>query len=362
MTDTPITTNGIELARAFYAEAVRPILDRRFPDLVHSACLLGYGSEVIGFDDARSRDHCWGPRVRVLLAPADIGSKAEIHEVMAHELPVTFMGFPTNYGPVTDAWHLVEVEHGPVDHRVEVFEVGEFFEAHLGFDPRRPITVRHWLSMPAQCLLEITAGAVFHDGLGELEPARARLAWYPADVWTYLLACQWQRISQEEAFVGRAGEAGDVLGSRVVAARLVRDVMRLWFLLERRYPPYSKWLGSAFTRLGPPAELTGALSIALGHGDAYTREAALAAAYEIAGARTNELGLAAPVDPTPRPYHSRPFPVIHAERFAAALRAAIGDEDLRRLPLTGGIDQVIDNTDVLSNAHISRRAFVWPPV
>ena len=44
---------------------------------------------------------------------------------------------------------------------------------------------------------------MFHDGAGELTRTRARLAWYPRDVWLYLLACQWQRIGQEEAFPGR---------------------------------------------------------------------------------------------------------------------------------------------------------------
>jgi hypothetical protein len=47
---------------------------------------------------------------------------------------------------------------------------------------------------------------------------RGRLAWYPDDVWRHVLACQWKRISQEEAFVGRCGEVGDD-GRRVTRAR-----------------------------------------------------------------------------------------------------------------------------------------------
>ena len=89
---------------------------------------------------------------------------------------------------------------------------------------------------------------MFHDGLGELEPVRASLAWYPRDIWCYLLACQWQRISQEEPFPGRCAEAGDDLGLLVITARLARDLMRLCLLMDRRYPPYSKWLGTAFAR------------------------------------------------------------------------------------------------------------------
>ena len=37
---------GLTLAERFYREAVRPILDSRFPGLRHSAALIGTGSEV----------------------------------------------------------------------------------------------------------------------------------------------------------------------------------------------------------------------------------------------------------------------------------------------------------------------------
>jgi hypothetical protein len=60
-----------------------------------------------------------------------------------------------------------------------------------------------------------------------------------------MLTCQWQRISQEEPFPGRCAEAGDELGSALITARLARDSLRLVMLMRRRYPPYSKWLGTA---------------------------------------------------------------------------------------------------------------------
>lgn len=109
----------------------------------------------------------------------------------------------------------------------------------------------------------MTAGEVFHDDAGELTDVREWLTWYPDDVWRYLLRCAWRRIGQEEAFVGRAAEVGDELGSRIVAARLARDLMRLGFLLERRYAPYAKWLGSAFARLDAAHEVRPALERAL---------------------------------------------------------------------------------------------------
>jgi hypothetical protein len=146
----------------------------------------------------------------------------------------------------------------PERHWVEIAELGDWLAGHLGFDPRLGVTVLDWLSVPAQALAEVTSGAVFYDGLaarpGGLIAARAALDWYPDDIWRYVLACQWQRIAQEEAFPGRCAEAGQDLGSAIVTARLVRNLMRLALLMDRRYPPYSKWLGTAFARLpGSPA-------------------------------------------------------------------------------------------------------------
>ena len=62
---------GLELARRFYWEAVRPILDADFPGLRHSAALIGTGSEVLGFDTPMSADHHWGPRAMLFLAEDD---------------------------------------------------------------------------------------------------------------------------------------------------------------------------------------------------------------------------------------------------------------------------------------------------
>ena len=88
---------------------------------------------------------------------------------------------------------------------------------------------------------------------------RERLAFYPRDVWLYLLAAGWARIGQEEHLMGRAGSVGDEVGAALIAARLVRDVMRLGFLMERQYPPYPKWFGTAFRRLACAERLLPAL-------------------------------------------------------------------------------------------------------
>jgi hypothetical protein len=241
------------------------------------------------------------------------------------------------------------------DH-IDVAPLGRWLEELLGFDPGAVVSLRDWLTTPQQVLLEATRGAVFHDGLGRLNPVRRTLAWYPDEVWLWLLACQWRRIDQEEPFVGRAAEVGDVLGSRIVAARLVRDIVRLCFLQERRYAPYSKWLGSAFRELEAHAAVGDALASALAATDYAAREAALVEAVEGVAQRHNALGVTEAVDPSVRLFHGRPFRILGSGRFVEACLDRVADPRLRGLPLVGAVDQWVDSTDVVSYPPASRRA------
>ncbi len=217
---------GLELARGFYEDAVAPLV----ADVPHSAARLGWGSDALGFDTSRSTDHGWGPRLQLFVEAADVPS---VDARLDTDLPERYRGWPVRFG-----W-----DSTPVMKHVEVIDLGDWLRERLGFDPRATPSYRDWLAAPQQLLLEVTAGAVFHDGLSQLEPIRGTLRWYPDELWLWLLACQWRRIDQEEPFVGRTAEVEDDLGSRVLAARLVRDLIRLCFLLERRYAPYSSGLG-----------------------------------------------------------------------------------------------------------------------
>jgi hypothetical protein len=335
----PAFIPGLRLAREFYATVVRPLVEEQLPPMRYAAALLGPGSEAAGFDTQRSTDHDWGPRLQVFLSDGDADRHAAaITAMLASRLPPSFRGYPIAFPVTRDPGSTAR-------HRVDVAGLGAWLTGQLGFDPRRGVTLLDWLATPVQRLAEITGGVVFHDGLGELTRARARLAWYPRDVWLYLLACQWQRIGQEEAFPGRCAEAGDDLGSVIVTARLARDLMRLCLLMHRRYPPYSKWLGTAVARLPDTAGLTASLTAAISAGGWPAREQRLREAYETVAALHNELGLTPPLDPRTRPFHDRPYQVIGAERFTAALREAISDPAVKRLPPTGAVDQFIDSTD-----------------
>ena len=196
----------------------------------HSAALLGWGSDVLGFDDARSSDHGFGPRLQLFVAPENIAAVADAVEAA---LPDEVAGYPTRFG-----WDDVGVAH-----HVQVADLRAWSEGRLGFDATTAPTTLDWLLTPQQRLLEVVSGAVFHDDGGRLGALRETIAWYPQDVWLWLLAAQWRRIAQDEAFPGRTAERGDEFGSRLVTARLVLDLARLCFLQERRYATYAKWFG-----------------------------------------------------------------------------------------------------------------------
>ncbi|WP_233624534.1 DUF4037 domain-containing protein [Actinoplanes sp. ATCC 53533] len=343
--------SGIALSRRFYERAIRPSLGGR----PHAAALLGEGSEVLGFDDAVSTDHDFGPRVQVFLP---LGAPAPSFDA----LPGTFEGYPTVFAATGR-------NGGEPCHHVEVTDAGAFFARRLGIDPAAGLGLADWLLTPTQTLAALTAGAVFHDPDGELARRRAALSWYPRDVWRYALAAGWLRVAQEEAFVGRAGAVGDDLGSRVVAGRLVRELVRLAFLIERRWAPYPKWLGSGFARLHLAATAGPPLAAALAAAGTREREDALVTAAGLLVAATNELGLAAPVDPEPRAFHTRDIRVLHAERLTVALTAAVTDPGVRALvdrlggrrggpigTLPGTIDQVTDSTEILVDPARCRRA------
>src|SRR5680860_393212 len=336
---TPSFVPAVALSGAFYAEVVRPLLAGR----PHTAALLGWGSDVLGYDTERSTDHGWGPRLLVFLDDQDGVQK--VASGLDERLPPRFRGWPVRYG-----WDDTEPTH-----HVTVTTLPAWLVDWLGVDATTNLSVLDWLLTPQQRLLGIVSGRVYADDRGVLGRIRRALAWYPDQVWRWLLACQWHRLAQEEAFVARTAEVEEELGSAVTAARLVRDMMRLALLLDRRYAPYQKWLGSAFARAAHDDDLPAHLADALHARDAQRREEALARAWARLAHRHNTSGLTEPVDAAIRRHHERPAQVLMADRFSAALLATVTEPALRGLPLVGAVDQALDSTDVLAVPQRYRR-------
>ena len=324
---------GLKLSELFYKEVVRPVLEANFPNLRYSAGLIGPGSEVLGFDTLQSTDHHWGPRMLLFLSEDDYAEKkGRIWRVLSEELPCEFRGYPTNFGkPDEFGVQLMEkTESGTINHRVDIFTIKSFFKERLGFDPHRDVRVSEWLNFPEHELITIVKGKIFHDDLG-LKRIRKKFEYYPRDVWLYKLAAQWRGISLEEAFVGRCGDVGDELGSKIIAARIVEHLMKLCFLMEKEYAPYSKWFGSAFSRLKCSKELMPILNKILTAETWREREQHLSKAYEKIAKMHNRLNITKSMKTEVSRFYNRPYHVIHANDFADEIRKAIENPEVRRL-------------------------------
>jgi hypothetical protein len=142
---------------------------------------------------------------------------------------------------------------------------------------------------------------------------------------------------------------GDELGAAIIGSRLVRDVMGLCFLMERRYAPYPKWFGTAFQQLACARHLTPVLWRAQCATTWQQRETALGEAYEYLARMHNALGITEKVPEAVSHFHGRPFRVIHGEAFMAAIVPKISDPEVKRIAaqrLIGSIDQFSDSTDI----------------
>ena len=354
----PNFIKGRELSRLFYQEAVSPILRHRFSGVRHTACLIGPGSDVIGYDTEESTDHDWGPRLQLFLSQNDWNHEsAEIDEQLATELPRMFHGFSTGFSvPDGEGVRIPDSSPGgPIRHAVRINTVNQFFKFYLGTDPFTETSVSEWMTFPEQTLLETTRAAIFHDDLG-LEGLLAKFRYYPHDIWLYLLASQWRRIEQLEPLMGRSGAVGDELGSTLIANQIVLDLARLCFLMAKRYAPYAKWLGTAFRDLDGADLMIPVLSTVLTSNHWKQREDNLAEAYELVASMHNALSITEPIHAHVRPFHNRPYRVIEAQNFAQAISNEIVDPHVRSLPhLLGSVDQISHSVDILSRQRLRDR-------
>ena len=343
---------GLDLCRGFFLEAAKPVLDRHFPSLRYSAGLIGYGSDVLGYDDPVSRDHMWGPRFYLFPDPADIGRKDEIFDAFSQELPYTYKGYSVNFtAPDPEdngVQHPEFISEGRVNPLIFIQTFDEFLEDELGTSDLASLTAADWLTFSEHRLLSLTAGEWFRDGLclaGRLDAIR----YYPEDVRRYRIASNWDIIASEQAFVRRCSDVGDDIGSVIVAARIAERLMRLCFLYKKQYAPYSKWFGTAFARLDVPQELKNALYGALHAADAGEREEQLVRAQALTAVLHNESGITPPVEFEIESYYGRNIRVIFADKFAEAVLGTLKGTPLADIPLldafsaAGGLSNVSDD-------------------
>ncbi|KOR90306.1 DUF4037 domain-containing protein [Paenibacillus solani] len=322
--------NGIELSKRFHFECIEPLISRHFPDLRYASALIGPGSEVLGYDTIMSADHDWGPRVLLFLQEEEISKVDAFIQCLESNVPDEFYGYPID------------------SKQTVITSLPRFLKTKLGADISQGLQPIDWLTFPSQVLAEIVGGEVFRDDTGQLMSVRKQLQYYPQDIWLFLMASTWNRIGQEEHLALRAGYVDDEIGSSIIASRIIRDIMNLCFLLEKRFAPYPKWFGTAFKKLDCANEL---MPLLLNVQFAQTwkvREEALCLAYEYIACKHNRLGITDRIDEEVTLFYDRPFRVIQGSKIAQTIAKSITDPMIRKLNenrLIGGIDHITDNTD-----------------
>lgn len=356
----PKFIKGMKLSKMFYKDVIQPLMKKYFPNLPYSAGLTGHGSDVLGYDTPTSIDHNWGPHLNIFLKYSDYVTWApRVDEMLRICLPYTYKGFSTNFTKSDPEAYLKQVQEyiteGDVNHLCGIYSIRGFLKHYLHFDRDEEIGLYDWLTFPEQNLLEATAGEVFYDGLGELEPMRKLFSYYPRDVWLYAIRVQWGKIGNELQFHARTGEISDELGSRILAARMVDLITEMAFLLERKYKPYLKWSGTAFRQLKLGKKLLVILLKIEATGNWKKRQELINQAHKILGEAHNRLKITKPLSTKAASFHGRNYEVMDVGPFIKETENAIEDEKLRNMKFVlGRIDQFIDHAKIGQENYVFR--------
>jgi hypothetical protein len=224
---------GLELSRQYFNEIGLPMLRQRFGPYLDrmAAGLVGPGSECWGFDDEISQDHDWGPGFCLWLNQSYLQTIGAELVRAYQELPGEFMG------------HSARIPLPGEEGRVGPIGTEAFYQRYTGLS-QPPRTLQEWARIPVANLALVTNGQVFHDPLGRFTSWREILATeFPEDL----------RLRQIAARCMGAGQAGQYNLLRSLRRRdnfaaghalslYCKELMEMVFWLNRRYPPYYKWL------------------------------------------------------------------------------------------------------------------------
>ena len=261
---------GLELAKLYYEEFGRGMIEKEFPDI--SSCtavaLTGSGSECYGYDDDISTDHDFEPGFCIFLPGEDkVDQKTEFRLERAYSyLPKEFMGYKRRtISPVGGA------RHG-------VFRASEYYEERVGA-PDGILSDEQWLSIPDHVLAEAVNGEVFRDDSGLITSIREKLMNMPRDIFLKKLSGSILTMAQTGQYnYERCLKREDLGAAQLAIIEFTSAAMRTVFLLNRSYMPYYKLRFRAFRSLKKMSVLAGVFEYLISCGNGKTeREEKLAA-------------------------------------------------------------------------------------
>ncbi len=239
--------NGLELSRRYYETYGKPMIRERFPEWAPflAVGLAGSGSECLGFDDAISEDHDFGPGFCIWLPGEDVVDRrtAFLLERAYAALPAEFEGYKRPLtAPVGGA-------------RTGVIRMADFFLDKTG-SPEGDLTPEQWLTIPSASLGEAVNGEVFEDPSGVFTGIREKLRHMPGDVRRKRIAGHLLTMAQSGQYnYQRCLDHGEEGAAQLAAFEFVRSAISAIFLLNDRYEPFYKWTFRAMRTLPVLAEL-----------------------------------------------------------------------------------------------------------
>lgn len=244
---------GLDLSEDFYWEIVRPIIAKRFPQLLekHAAGLIGYGSDVLGYDDDLSRDHEWGARCYIWLLDSDYDEYAtSLNQAFDEGVPTLFKGYPALFSLDESNEVLVPYNGTTHIHHIAITSVSRHMQIQLGLHSSQ-LSIYDWLVIPEQKLMEWTRGKIFTDSVGEITAVRKTLTYLPEDIRRYKLKYAWSSF-RHLYVAGIAALRGESLSARLLLNRMVEKAIQLVFLYNKRYRPGTyKWMSKELRQISP---------------------------------------------------------------------------------------------------------------
>ena len=247
--------NGLEIARGYYEEFGKPMLEAEFSDVLPllAAGFVGSGSEHYGYDDTISRDHDFEPGFCIFLPREDI-----VDRKRTFQLKRAYAKLPKEYAGIK------RQRISPVGgNRNGVIRTDEFYMKAVGLANGK-LSVMQWLRLPDYALAEAVNGEVFFDNYGEFSKIREDLRCMPKDIKLKRLAGNLLIMAQSGQYnFMRCMKHGEPEAAQLACVEFVKAAMKTTFLLQERYMPYYKWCFRALRELVGTEELAEKLSFLL---------------------------------------------------------------------------------------------------
>lgn len=244
---------GLELCRQYFESCGKPMLQelaRRHPALKGSFCagLVGHGSECLGYDDALSADHDFGPAFCVWLPRSLFAAYGETCRKAWEAMPKEWGGYLARQTSLFGGG------------RIGVLCLEDFYFGLIGRESA-PEKNAEWMALAEDRALLATNGEVFLDEPGLFSAVRRKLqAYYPEDVRKKKIAARAATMAQSGQYnYSRLCRRGEWTAAFFALQEFMKSTCSMVHLLNRTYTPYYKWMHRSLRDLPILSEIYGLL-------------------------------------------------------------------------------------------------------